>query len=145
MNIFCKCNNKEEALFFHSVVETGLLNMRKEDLKEYEHEKVKLSLTWEGEKENNKMMKLADTVEGMNSADYKERFKAEYYQLKIRFVGLMNMCGKWDKNELSFEPTCPRSTYDLQLKAMRDYMTILEMRAVMEGVELDMSVSSVGE
>lgn len=23
------------------------------------------------------MMKLADTVEGMNSADYKERFKAE--------------------------------------------------------------------
>lgn len=87
------------------------------------------------------MMKLADTVEGMNSADYKERFKAEYYQLKIRLVGLRNMCGKWDKNELSFEPTCPRSTYDLQLKAMRDYMTILEMRAVMEGVDLDMSVS----
>lgn len=54
--------------------------------------------------------KLADTVEGMNSADYKERFKAEYYQLKIRFVGLMNMCGKWDRNELTFEPTCPRST-----------------------------------
>lgn len=29
------------------------------------------------------MMKLADTVEMMNSEDYKERFKAEYYQLKI--------------------------------------------------------------
>lgn len=48
------------------------------------------------------MMKLADTVEGMNSADYKERFKAEYYQLKIRFVGLMNTCGRWDSNELTF-------------------------------------------
>lgn len=143
MNIFCKCNNKEEALFSRSVVETGLLNMRKEDLKEYEHEKIKLSLTWEDEKEKNKMMKLTDTVEGMNSADYKERFKAEYYQLKIRFVGLMNMCGKWDRNELTFDPTCPRSTYDLQLKAMRDYMAILEMRAVMEGIELDTSVSSV--
>lgn len=88
------------------------------------------------------MMKLADTVEMMNSADYKERFKAEYYQLKIRFVGLMNMCGKWDRNKLTFDPTCPRSTYNLQLKAMRDYMAILEMRAVMEGIELDTSISS---
>lgn len=87
------------------------------------------------------MMNLADTVKGMNSVDYKERFVAEYNQLKIRFIGLMNMCGKWDRNELTFEPTCPRSTYDLQLKAMRDYMAILEMRAVMEGIELDTSVS----
>lgn len=90
------------------------------------------------------MMNLADTVKGMNSTDYKERFVAEYNQLKIRFIGLMNMCGKWDRNELTFEPTCPRSTYDLQLKAMRDYMAILEMRAVMEGIELDTSVNSVG-
>jgi len=88
------------------------------------------------------MMKLADTVERMNSADYKERFKAEYEQLKIRFIGLMNMCGKWDRDELTFEPTCPRSTYELQLKAMKDYIAILEMRAVMEGIELDTSVSS---
>lgn len=29
------------------------------------------------------MMKLANTVEMMNSADYKERFKAEYYQLLV--------------------------------------------------------------
>lgn len=93
----------------------------------------------------NKIMKLTDTVEMMNSTDYKERFKAEYYQLKIRFVGLMNTCGKWDRNELTFEPTCPRSTYKLQLKAMRDYLAILEMRAVMEGIELNMSVSSVVE
>ncbi|MDM8298079.1 hypothetical protein QUW58_23060 [Enterocloster aldenensis] len=28
------------------------------------------------------MMKLADTVEGMNSADYKKRFIAEYQQLR---------------------------------------------------------------
>lgn len=30
-------------------------------------------------------MELKDTVEMMLSADYKERFKAEYYQLKIRY------------------------------------------------------------
>lgn len=141
MEVFCNCNSKEEAMFFNAVVETGLLNINKDSLKEFRNEKVKLHLSWGKEKENNKMMKLADTVEGMNSADYKERFKAEYYQLKIRYIGLMNMCGKWDRNELTFELTCPRSTYELQLKAMRDYMAILEMRAVMEGIELDISVS----
>lgn len=30
-------------------------------------------------------MKLSDTVQMMNSADYKERFKAEYWQTKIRY------------------------------------------------------------
>ena len=31
-------------------------------------------------------MKLQDTMSMMVSDDYKERFKAEYYQLKIRLV-----------------------------------------------------------
>ena len=30
------------------------------------------------------MMELKETVEMMNSADYKERFKAEYQQVVIR-------------------------------------------------------------
>ena len=88
-------------------------------------------------------MKLIDTVEGMNSSDYKERFKAEYNQLKIRVCGLDNMLGKWNRNELTFEPTCPRSTYTLQLRAMRDYMSILEIRAVMEKIELDGSLNAM--
>lgn len=29
-------------------------------------------------------MELNETVELMNSADYKDRFKAEYFQVKIR-------------------------------------------------------------
>jgi hypothetical protein len=33
--------------------------------------------------EENIMMKLNETVEMMNSANYKERFKAEYDQLAI--------------------------------------------------------------
>lgn len=85
-------------------------------------------------------MNLSDTVEMMNSSDYKERFKGEYYQLKIRTCGLDNMLNKWDREELTFNPTCPRSTYTLQLRAMRDYMAILEMRAIMEGIELDTSL-----
>ena len=79
---------------------------------------------------------LKDTVELMNSTDYKERFIAEYEQLAIRYTGLKNMLYKWDRNELDFKPTCPRSTYNLQIKAMEDYMAVLEARAVMEGIIL---------
>lgn len=86
------------------------------------------------------MMKLNDTIEMMTSEDYKERFKSEYYQLKVRVCGLSNMLNAWDNDKLTFEPTCPRSTYDLQMKAMRDYMAILEMRAVMEHIDLDTSL-----
>lgn len=82
-------------------------------------------------------MKLADTVEMMNSSDYKVRFKAEYAQLVIRYNGLRNMLEKWDNGTLEFEPTCPRSTYNLQIKAMTDYIAVLEARAVMEDVDLE--------
>ena len=82
-------------------------------------------------------MKLVDTVEMMNSSDYKERFKAEYAQLVIRYYGLRNMLEKWDNGILEFEPTCPRSTYNLQIKAMTDYIAVLEARAVMENVDLE--------
>ena len=82
-------------------------------------------------------MKLAETVEMMNSADYKERFKAEYAQLAIRYYGLRNMLEKWDNGTLEFEPTCPRSTYNMQTKAMEDYIAVLEARAVMENVDLE--------
>ena len=81
-------------------------------------------------------MELKDTVEMMNSSDYKERFKAEYQQVVIRYQKLKAMLEKWDAGELNFEPTCPRSTYNMQIKAMTDYIAVLEARAVMEGVDL---------
>lgn len=81
-------------------------------------------------------MELKDTVELMTSDDYKERFIAEYCQVKIRYGKLKYMLERWDNGILNFTPTCPRSTYDLQISAMKDYIAILEARAVMEGVTL---------
>lgn len=37
---------------------------------------------------------MKDTIELMNSSDYKDRFKAEYYQLKIRYTKLHAMLVK---------------------------------------------------
>ncbi len=81
-------------------------------------------------------MKLEQTVNMMLSNDYKERFKGEYWQLVTRYKGLKSMLDKWDNGTLTFEPTCPRSTYNMQIKAMTDYIAVLEARAVMEGIDL---------
>ena len=79
---------------------------------------------------------LRDTIEMMNSEDYKERFRAEYYQVVIRYQKLKSMLDKWDNDQLEFTPTCPRSTYNMQITTVTDYIAVLEARAVMEGVEL---------
>lgn len=81
-------------------------------------------------------MELRDTVIMMDNEDYKERFRAEYYQTVIRYGKLKNMLDRWDDGNLNFNPTCPRSTYNMQIRAMADYIAILEARAVMEGIEL---------
>lgn len=81
-------------------------------------------------------MELKDTVEMMNNSDYKERFRAEYQQVVIRYKKLAAMLEKWDKGELNFKPNCPRSTYNMQIKAMTEYIAVLEARAVMENVDL---------
>lgn len=80
-------------------------------------------------------MILSETINGMLSKDYQERFVAEYQQLVIRYKGLKKMLDNWDKGKLSFVPTCPRSTYNLQIKAMTDYIAVLEARVVMEGID----------
>ena len=46
------------------------------------------------------------------------------------------MIDKWDEGTLTFTPTCPRETYNFQLRAMKDYMDILIVRAKIEGIEL---------
>ena len=82
------------------------------------------------------MYPLVSTAMLMKSKDYKERFIAEYQQLVIRYKALKAMLEKWDKDDLSFTPTCPRSTYNIQIKAMTDYIAVLEARAVMENIIL---------
>ena len=81
-------------------------------------------------------MQLKDTIEMMNSKDFKERFKAEYYQLSIRFDGLMSMLIKWENNMLDFEPKCSKETLENQLILMQGYIDILRLRAEIEGIDL---------
>ena len=83
---------------------------------------------------------LQVTSEMMNSENYKDRFIAEYFQVKIRLDKLKVMLKKWDEDNLDFFPTCPRSTYDMQVEAMTYYKNVLEARARMENIVLVLPV-----
>lgn len=81
-------------------------------------------------------MRLEDTVPGMASLDYKDRFRAEYAQLKIREAKLKKMLCDWNNNLLPFEPTVPRCVYEGQLEGMNTYASALEIRALIEDIDL---------
>ena len=72
----------------------------------------------------------------MNSADYKERFKAEYLQLKIRMEGLSAMLKKYKNGTLDFTPSCSYDLLNAQFKTMDLYASYLEERAEIEDIDL---------
>ena len=81
-------------------------------------------------------MNLHDTVEMMNSSDYRERFKAEYYQLLFSLDALTSILIKWDNNMLEYEPKCSKATLENQVIFMQGYMGILRLRAEIEGIDI---------
>ena len=92
------------------------------------------------EKKEKNNMELKETVELMNSEDYKERFVAEYHQVKIRYEKLKNFCNKIEvETMLGKEVTkhdCPLELLREQQKYMGLYLSILEKRSLIENVEL---------
>ena len=72
----------------------------------------------------------------MGSADYKERFVAEYAQLKIRYNKLYAVLEKYAADKLDFKPTCPIEILYEQLDHMEAYLYVLETRAKYENIQL---------
>lgn len=81
-------------------------------------------------------MELKDTIEMMNSPDYKERFKAEYQQLKIRYDKLDAMTVKYEAGTLDFTPNCSLQLLKKQKMHMGCYLCCLKIRAEIEGITL---------
>lgn len=90
---------------------------------------------------------LKDTVEMMTSEDYKERFRAEYHQTKIRYKKLKklntrieavlrmpyNMPGRIEMPDHD----CPEDILRDQEMCMEKYLHLLELRAEIEGIILE--------
>ena len=94
-----------------------------------------------------KVHSLDETVDGMLSKDYKERFKAEYQQTKIRYERLKSFNAKIEaahrtachdsakKVEMPAHD-CPMELLREQQGIMGSYLHILEVRAIIEEIEL---------
>lgn len=82
-------------------------------------------------------MTLKETSKMMESEDYKERFKGEYAQTKIRFTKLDTAIRQLDAGTIDYDPA---SGYDLmvaQAQAMANYMKVLKTIAMVEGIDLE--------
>lgn len=91
-------------------------------------------------------MELKNTVEKMTSPDYKERFIAEYQQTKIRYEKLKAFNNKIEAaDRTSYKGAlgvampkhdCPAELLLHQQSVMGEYLHVLEVRALIEGIEL---------
>lgn len=92
------------------------------------------------------MENLSDTIELMESNNYRERFIAEYYQTKIRYEKLKSFCNKIEASDYTLyedgktvpKPIhdCPLSLLREQQRAMGEYLHTLEIRAIIEEIDL---------
>ena len=82
-------------------------------------------------------MTLTDIVEMMFSEDYKERFKAEYWQTKVRYNKLHKMIIRYEAGTLNFTPSCPIEVLKEQRRHMGEYLHSLEVRAEIESIDLE--------
>lgn len=95
---------------------------------------------------------LRDTIDLMINSDYKARFKAEYWQVKIRYEKLKvfntkleaAMRGKhehYNDNSVNVPDMprhdCPVDLLREQQEVMGRYLHILELRAVFENIDLN--------
>ena len=140
-NIFAKLSEIVEAdsekEVWNKIRNQKSFEIKQEDLRVYpasiEIRKIK-------EKKEKNNMELKETVELMNSEDYKERFVAEYHQVKIRYEKLKNFCNKIEVEEmLGKEVTkhdCPLELLREQQKYMGLYLSVLEKRALIEKIVL---------
>ena len=87
-------------------------------------------------------MQLSETVKMMNSADFKERFRAEYFQLENRIDGLSKMLVDYRAGTLKFTPKCSIKILDGQLNSMIVYRTHLQERAKIEEISLEEAVAA---
>lgn len=81
-------------------------------------------------------MELKDTVDLMTSADWKDRFKAEYLQLKIRYEKLHKLIVMREVGKQTFGTPIPLESWKEQARHMGNYLYELEKQAAIHGIEL---------
>jgi hypothetical protein len=86
--------------------------------------------------EKGQNMELKDTIDLMTSADWKDRMKAEYLQLKIRYEKLHKMIVRREVGKCDFNTPIPLESWKAQASHMGQYLYELEKQAAIHGIEL---------
>lgn len=81
-------------------------------------------------------MELKDTIELMNSSDWKDRFVAEYLQTKIRYEKLHKLIIRREVRKCGFDTPIPFESWKTQAHHMGLYLYELEKQAVLHEIEL---------
>lgn len=142
-NIFAKLSEIVEADSEKEVLDKirnqKSFEIKQEDLNVYPAS-IEITKIKDDQKKEENILELKETVELMNSEDYKERFVAEYHQVEIRYEKLKNFCNKIEVEEmLGKEVTkhdCPLELLREQQKYMGLYLSVLEKRALIENIVL---------
>lgn len=79
---------------------------------------------------------LMDTVDLMCSDDCRERFQAEYAQLALRHETLRTYVKRHRAGLSETDLPCPIDILERQIDCMSEYQSILEQRAILEGIDL---------
>lgn len=79
---------------------------------------------------------LSDTIALMTSDDYKDRFKAEYFQTLLRWRKLNETIVKLEAGTNVFESSSGLHLLKTQAHDMLDYLNTLEARAYLEEIDL---------
>ena len=82
-------------------------------------------------------MEIKETIPMITSEDYKERFKGEYFQLKIRIEKLADMLEKYKAGTLNFTPSTSYEVLFEQLVYMKNYLQVLKQRAEIENINIE--------
>lgn len=81
-------------------------------------------------------MELRETVELMESKDWKDRFIAEWLQTRIRYEKLHKMIIKREVGRHGFSTPIPLDSWKAQAQYMGLYLHELEKQAVLHEIEL---------
>lgn len=93
------------------------------------------------------LLALSDTVELMQSTDYRDRFVAEYIQTALRcerlksFNAAIEAAENWMFSDDMIEHDCPLELLQEQQKAMGEYLHVLELRAKIEDIDLSDAIA----
>lgn len=72
----------------------------------------------------------------VESGDYRERLKAEYFQTKSRMEKLHRMLIRYRADKIKYDIASPVFVLENQEQCMRQYLEVLEIRAEYENIDL---------